>query len=205
VTATSEDPTNTPRRRRGDALLQAIYDGALAELAEVGLGRLTMEGIAERAGTGKMPLYRRWASPHDLLLDAVRSALATVAAAEAELPDTGSLREDLIILLNHPRDVMAGPVGPAISAVISERHRYPELIGAISSRIFGTHMRVEAVLCRAAERGDIAPERITPHICLAGPALLILRYLVEGTPPERAEMAAIVDSVLLPALGAIPG
>nr|AEM44258.1 transcriptional regulator [uncultured bacterium] len=203
--ATSDDPTTPPRRRRGDALLQAIYDSVLAELAEVGLGRLTMEGIAVRAGTGKMPLYRRWASPHDLLLEAVRNVLATVAASDGELPDTGDLREDLLILLNHPRDVMAGPVGPAISAVISERHRYPALVGAISSKIFGTHTRIEAVLRRAAERGEINPERITPHLCLAGPALLILRYLVEGKPPELAEMAAIIDSVLLPALGAVPG
>ncbi|GLH99317.1 TetR/AcrR family transcriptional regulator [Phytohabitans aurantiacus] len=202
--ATTDDPTNAPRRRRGDALLQAIYDSVLAELAEVGLGRLTMEGIAARAGTGKMPLYRRWASPHDLLLEAVRNLLATVAPNDGALPDTGSLREDLMILLNHPRDVMAGPVGPAISAVISERHRYPALIGAISNRIFGTHTRIEAVLRRAAERGEIDAERITPHVCLAGPALLILCYLVEGKPPARTEMNAIIDSVVLPALGVVP-
>jgi AcrR family transcriptional regulator len=199
VTATSDDATNVPRRRRGDALLQAIYDSVLEELAEVGLGRLTMEGIAERAGTGKMPLYRRWASTHDLLLDAVRHMLATVATA-SELPDTGSLREDLIILLSYPRDVMAGPVGPAISAVIGERHRHPELIAAISGKVFGTSMRIQAVLRRAIERGEVDPRRVTPHICRAGQALLVLGYLVDGTPPDDAEVAAVVDGVLLPVL-----
>lgn len=197
---------SNPRRRRGDALLKAIYESALTELAEVGLGRLTMEGIAERAGTGKMPLYRRWASTHDLLLDAIHNSLVATASGDTELPDTGNLRDDLVLLLHRPRDVMAGRMGAAISAVIGERHRYPALLSAVSGKIFGTHDRIGTVLRRSAERGEIAAERITPHVCLAGPALVIIRYLVEGTPPDDAELVAIVTSLILPALGvATPG
>ena len=40
-------------RRRGKELEDALYDATLAELAAVGYGGLTMEGIAARARTGK--------------------------------------------------------------------------------------------------------------------------------------------------------
>src|SRR5258707_13730922 len=53
-------------RRRGEVLERALYEATFAELAAVGYGGLTMEGIAARARTGKAALYRRWASQHDL-------------------------------------------------------------------------------------------------------------------------------------------
>ena len=62
-------------RRRGDKLEHALYAAALAELADVGYGRLTMEGIAARARTGKAALYRRWPTKHALVLDALCHAL----------------------------------------------------------------------------------------------------------------------------------
>jgi AcrR family transcriptional regulator len=49
VTQTIERPVR--RRRRGTAVEKAISDAVLAGLAEVGFGRLTFEGVAERAGT----------------------------------------------------------------------------------------------------------------------------------------------------------
>ena len=41
------------RRRRGPALLQAIHSAALAQLAEHGLGALTMESVATWRGNAK--------------------------------------------------------------------------------------------------------------------------------------------------------
>jgi AcrR family transcriptional regulator len=61
-------------RRRGDALLAVVHQAVLDELDEVGLGRLTMEGIARRAETAKTSLYRRWSGPEELLLDAIAAA-----------------------------------------------------------------------------------------------------------------------------------
>src|SRR6201992_3847700 len=62
-------------RRRGKQLEDALYDATLAELAAVGYGGLTMEGIAARARTGKAALYRRWTCKHDLVQAALLSAL----------------------------------------------------------------------------------------------------------------------------------
>src|SRR6201999_1637372 len=64
---TQTAPKFSRSRRRGEVLERALYEAPLAELAQVGYGRLTTEGIAARAHTGKAALYRRWASKHDLV------------------------------------------------------------------------------------------------------------------------------------------
>ena len=64
---TQVNRSSSKSRRRGEVLERALYEATLAELAEVGYGGLTMEGIAARARTGKAALYRRWCSKHDLV------------------------------------------------------------------------------------------------------------------------------------------
>lgn len=192
------DKSLAPVRRRGDALVQAIYDAALAELAEVGFGRLTMEGIAQRAQTGKMSLYRRWATLQELVLDALTNILEE---STTPTPDTGKLREDLIEVLKNIREIMNGPVGTTMSALMGERQRHPDLMAAIRSKVFEPHSQLLQVLERGVIRGEIRREVITPQVCQAGRALMIMHYLLQGKSPDDAEIVAIVDRVLLPALG----
>lgn len=64
-----------PMRRRGKELEQAIFEAALDQLTSGGFARLTMEGVASAARTGKAALYRRWASKVDLVVDALDSTL----------------------------------------------------------------------------------------------------------------------------------
>jgi AcrR family transcriptional regulator len=60
-------------------------------VAETGYARLTIEGIAARAGTGKQTIYRWWPSKADVVLD----ALATKADLYVPIPDEGSYAADL--------------------------------------------------------------------------------------------------------------
>src|SRR5689334_10445793 len=106
------ETTKGPERRRGEALLRAIHDAALAELAEVGLGQLTMEGIARRAATAKTSLYRRWSNPHELLLDALHQA----HPVEVPSPTADDLRADLIKALVLLNDWIATPAANAVLA-----------------------------------------------------------------------------------------
>src|SRR5919201_4334058 len=79
-----------PRRRR------AILDAAMALIAEVGYDRMTIDAIAARSGASKPTLYRRW--PHgkpELVADAIRER----RAEGGEPPETGSLRGDLLALV----------------------------------------------------------------------------------------------------------
>jgi AcrR family transcriptional regulator len=187
-----------PLRRRGDVLLQAIYAAVLAEVAEVGFGRLTMEGIAERAHTGKMSLYRRWDSLQDLVLDALNSALEE---SRSEVPDTGNLREDLIELLKGVRRIMSGPVGPALIAITGKGQHHPDLLAAIREKVIAPHSQILQILERGVARGEINREMISPQAYRVGKEMVIIHHFMHGVPPDDAEIAAIVDRVVLPALG----
>src|SRR3954470_4023103 len=79
-----------PRRR------QAILDAATHLLTEVGYDRMTVDALAARAGVSKPTIYRRWpGGKPEIVADAIRSKRAEAG----ELPDTGSLRGDLMALL----------------------------------------------------------------------------------------------------------
>ena len=67
-----------------------LREAALALLAEVGYDRLTMDAVAARAGAAKTTIYRRWRDKAELVVDALDSFKGVL-----EVPDTGSLRQDL--------------------------------------------------------------------------------------------------------------
>src|SRR5215218_6373882 len=102
-------PPQAATRRRGETLEQAIFQAVLDQLQSVGYARLTMEGVAACAHTGKAALYRRWPRKEDLVVDALDHAMPSLA----ELPDTGSLREDLLALLRRMAAMVNSATGCA--------------------------------------------------------------------------------------------
>lgn len=191
------DATRGPQRRRGRLLEDAIHAAVLAELAAGGYGRLTMEGVAERARTGKASLYRRWPSKEGLVLDTLGHALPGPEVAS----DTGSVRGDLVHLLARMAEVIAGPSGAALFAVLRELPAGHELVAAVHEQVLEPRHRlfVEA-LQRGVARGEIDSQVVTPLIVEAGPALIVQHHLLHGELPSREGVEAIVDQLLLPAL-----
>ena len=61
-----------------------------------GLGAVSMDAVAERAGVSKATIYRWWPTKETLALDALYNEWAP---AERAHRDTGSLRGDLLALL----------------------------------------------------------------------------------------------------------
>jgi len=76
-------------RRRGAALETALLDAAWDELQVTGYAGLTMEAVADRAGTSRAVLYRRWRNRPELVIAAMRRHRPMLSG---EVPDTGSLR-----------------------------------------------------------------------------------------------------------------
>ncbi|WP_437629953.1 TetR/AcrR family transcriptional regulator C-terminal ligand-binding domain-containing protein [Sorangium sp. So ce854] len=190
-------------RRRGDDLVRAIHAAALEELAAVGLGRMTMEGIARRAGTAKTSLYRRWSSPHDVLLDAI----AREHPQEVPSPSADDLRGDLIRALGQLVAWLETPTAAAVAAIMAERRRYPELARALYERVFDARggRFTLTVLRHYAARGRIDPGRLTPVVADIGEALVFKLALDADAAPSEQQLAAIVDQAILPAVGLGPG
>ncbi|WP_199443615.1 TetR/AcrR family transcriptional regulator [Umezawaea beigongshangensis] len=151
--------TDHPRRTpTGAAVLQpqitsAITEAVLDELAEHGYGRLSMEAVAKRAGVGKSALYRRWPSKQDMVI----AVLSEFSVPLAEVPDTGSLRGDLLATLHAVHGWLTHPRFSKILPDLSAEAGRNEVLAAAVERAIGEPRRTQgaATLRRAVERGEL--------------------------------------------------
>jgi AcrR family transcriptional regulator len=185
----------TRSRRRGEVLEHALYEATLAELANVGYGGLTMEGIAARARTGKAALYRRWASRCEL----VHAALVFALPPLPEPRSGRSARDNLLAMFTSHRDMLAGKTAFPGLEVIQQLLHEPEMREIFADAVVAPRLKiVESILQAAVADGDIDAATITPLTGRVGPALINQHFLLKGEPPSRRELALIVDTVIPP-------
>jgi AcrR family transcriptional regulator len=139
-----------PRSREAD---RAILAATVDLLASRGLAAMSIEEIAARAGVGKATIYRRWPSKGLLALDAFVESFRE----QQPLPDTGTLRGDLVAALTAWVDaVTQTSIGPMLTGLIAEAQHDPSLRAAWRERVLEplrTQHRV--MLDRAVARGEI--------------------------------------------------
>jgi AcrR family transcriptional regulator len=183
-------------RRRGAELEQAILDAAWEQLVAEGYEHFTIDTIAARAHTSKPVLYRRWRTREDLLRDAVRNR---GAADRPPIPDTGTLRGDLLALLtyaNTPRNPVAALVSSMLGSYYNQTGPTPaELRDAFLSQ---RGSAVEQVISRAAERGEIDPARLTPRIIDLPFDLFRNEWMMTLKPVPDHVLRQIVDDIFIP-------
>jgi AcrR family transcriptional regulator len=201
--AAAADPAPAPpcppqaTRRRGETLEQAIYQAVLDQLQSVGYARLTMEGVAACAHTGKAALYRRWPRKEDLVVDALDHAMPSPAG----LPDTGSLRDDLLVLLRRTAAMANSGTGCALRCLLAEVDREHPFARLLHERVFAPRKQAfRAVLERAADRGEVRADGAGQLVADVGPALVIQRFLAEGPPVPDDYVVSVLDEVVLPLL-----
>jgi len=160
MTTNADEPQTRPRRRApaGAAVLredvtEAIRAAVFEELAAVGYARMSIEGIARRAGVGKTAVYRRWRSKLHLVLDVV-SALAVQGLPA---PDTGALESDLRLLYELTSRALRHPVASQILPDLqAEAARNPEIAEAVQKALRDGQEGVASKIIVAAEqRGEI--------------------------------------------------
>lgn len=181
-------------RRRGSGLEDAIFQATWDELADVGYARLTMEGIADRARTGKAAVYRRWSNRAELVLAAIRKQGPLMGE---EVPNTGELREDLLVLLSRFARRLQEIGAETINGL------FTEYVGHISVNE-STRVReksakaIMTILYKAAERGEIEIDKITPRIATLPNDLVRHELLINREPISNRAIVEIVDDIFLP-------
>ena len=197
-------PEHTRRRRRGPQLESALLDAAWDELVEVGFAGLTMESVAARAQTGIAVLYRRWANKDQLVLAAIEHYRH---ARPVEVPDTGTLRGDLLALLTAMSKARATFTAVAAAAGFSGLLADTGLTPAQArDKLLGDQppWRDQIIYRRAHDRGEIDLEGIPPAV-LAMPFDLVRHDLLMNLKPLRpARIKSIVDELFLPLLSSHP-
>lgn len=205
-----DTPAAAPRPRVGRPVDRsadaAILAAALDLVAERDYDGMTLDEVAARAGRAKTTIYRRWATKEDLVLAAVRSV---GRPPEVEtLPDTGSLRDDLLAVVDSGwlggtdrRAAVFAGLAPAMRG--SER-----LARAIRSEVTDPYVEVYGrLLRRAVERREVPARSDAALAVLAEvvPAMSTQRLAAGRGQVRRAFFVAVIDEVLLPALGVAGG
>jgi AcrR family transcriptional regulator len=188
------------QRRRGEELEAALLEAAWDELTETGFPKLTMESVAARAKTGVAVLYRRWPNKDDLVLAAIRHYGET---HQVRIPDTGSLRGDMLALLREISDAR-NPFTVIVSAAFAGLLSSSGLTPAdVRARIIQDRpVRSQEVYRRARERGELDLDAV-PAAVLALPFDLMRHDLLMTLEPLPAErITSIVDELFLPLLAA---
>ncbi|HZE39155.1 MAG TPA: TetR/AcrR family transcriptional regulator [Stackebrandtia sp.] len=184
-----------PRRpeRRNEESAAAIIRAAWELCREVGYSKLSIEGIAARAGVGKNTIYRWWSSKAAVLLDGFVASIADVS-----FPDTGDFATDIKTEMVSVSGILGSPgVGPLYGALIGAAQDDPELAAALRIRLIepltaGAVARIERAQQQGQLRSDLDPILIVE--LLYGPTYyrwLLLRHL-----PDTERLHAIVDAAL---------
>jgi AcrR family transcriptional regulator len=186
------------RRRHGPQLESALLDAAWDELVQVGFASLTMESVAARAHTGIAVLYRRWANKDQLVLAAIEHYRHV---RPVKIPDTGTLRGDLLALLTAISNARATFTAVAAAAAFSGLLADTGLTPAQAREKFLGDRPLwsdKIIYRRAHDRGEINLDRIPPAVLAMPLDLLRHDLLMNLKPLPAARIRSIVDELFLP-------
>ncbi len=187
-------------RKRDDSLDSAIIEAALNALAEVGFDRMTMDLVAAKAKTGKASMYRRWSSKTELVRDAL-VFMNRHSVELTELPDTGSIRNDLLALVKPKSAEQSERKMRVLAGLGSFFAEYRKISEDISTHIFGGWEKANAqLLTRAIERGEISKSADVEGTCQVISAMTAYTTTLLLKTFDKTTYANLLDNILLPAL-----
>lgn len=94
---------------------RAVLDAARGALDDSGMAALSVADVAARAGVHETSIYRRWGTRENLVI----SALLDEADERLPIPDTGSLRNDLLAYAASLVVYLSSPAGIALDRALA--------------------------------------------------------------------------------------
>jgi len=196
MVALTEEPRRTGRPRDPD-VERSILSAAQDLLVDEGYSGMTVAAVARAAGSSKAAIYRRWPGKIDLAVAAVRAL-----ASSAEVPDTGSLREDLMAAAMHYARADER-LARVLASLLTEFGRNPALYEAAREAIGGPPFAaIVTVIERGIERGAVAASTPVELIASIVPSVAFGRVSIQRQALDPETVRELVDRVLLPALSA---
>jgi AcrR family transcriptional regulator len=185
-----------PKRRpggRSSRVRAAAIAATLAELADSGYAALSLERIARRAGVNPTSLYRRWGNRERLVLEAMLEQVAQ----HVSVPDTGSLRDDLLELARTAAANSARPEIAAMARAVAAQAPHDAELAAANQAFWAERLTLDgAIVERAIERGEsregVDPRQVIESVI--GP--IHLRLLLTGEPIDDAFLESVVEAVV---------
>jgi AcrR family transcriptional regulator len=183
--------TSPNPERRSERARQAILRAALELCTEQGFVKMTMEGVAKRAGVGKQTIYRWWPSKAAVLEEAVNDA----AADSADFPDTGDIAVDLRTQMTAVAQAFVSPMFmPYAGGLIAAAQSDESIARSVADTIIGP--RVAACrkrLAVAQEQGQIRPDVDLDDVVEMLYAPLYYRLLLHTRPVSVEQVSSILE------------
>ncbi|MCT4352445.1 TetR/AcrR family transcriptional regulator [Streptomyces sp. Je 1-79] len=180
-----------PGRPREERVTGAVLTAVVDLITEQGIGAVTMDAVASRAGVSKPAMYRRWATKQDLIIAAAETRLGVLS-----VPDLGDFRAELRFVLAARLEayrlpgsdrLIAGLIGAAAETGAA-RGQYAEY----TERITGETRRI---LERGIDRGDVAPDTDVRAAATLVAAPLLFRLVGEQELPDARFVETLVELV----------
>jgi AcrR family transcriptional regulator len=161
---------------------------------------MTMDMVAARAKAGKATVYRRWASKAELARDAL-ILMSRSSMDLANLPDTGTLRGDLLALMKPYSIEFSQRKLRALAGLGSFFSENQKLAEETIADIFGPWTEVNRQLMRRAmERGEISKKADIEMACQIIVPMTLYRTVTLNKQFDKRLYSNLLDNILLPAL-----
>ena len=192
--------TNRNIRKRGNVLLESIYDATVKVIKEVGYANLTFQQIAKTAKTSRTVIYRRWSTKFDLIREIKEYKKSIVLDGELsdEIQKTESLREDLLQMITLYQKVYMEVGHEIMSAFLFELSQNNDKIAEI--KIIAKEkniMIMKKLLEFARERGDKI-KKVSNETLLLPFDLIRIENVMWKSEIDESRLASLVDEILIP-------
>jgi AcrR family transcriptional regulator len=187
-----------PGRPRNPDIEDRVFDAAIEIYSRVGWAGFNFEAVTRATGIGKAAIYRRWPTRMDLLVAALKARWGTVGDI-----DTGTLRGDLLGLVEFFSARLTGSFGSVSIHINADRLHFPEAREATDAHITAEVRAGRRIVRRAIARGEL-PERTRPSLVIDLVVGAMQNHVLSTPASLRPEMVAslegfgedLVDTVL---------
>jgi AcrR family transcriptional regulator len=180
-------------RKRSKSARQAILTAAFALLEEEGFERLSIEGVAARAGVGKTTIYRWWPTKGVLAVEAFLEAVTPAIAFR----QSGSARNDIVRQMKALAKLYRGHTGHLVCQMIGASQLDPAMRKAFTEGfLYPRRECAYAVFRRGVAGGEFRADvdRDVAIDALYSP--IYYRLLASGAPIDEAFLDRHIDLVL---------
>ncbi len=182
-----------PSRKRSNSARRAILTAAFALLEEEGFERLSIEGVAARAGVGKTTIYRWWPTKGVMAVEAFLEAVTPAIAFRR----SRSARADIVRQMKALAKLYRGHTGNLVCQMIGASQLDPAMRKAFTEGfLYPRRECAYAVFERGVAGGEFRADvdRDVALDALYSP--IYYRLLASGAPIDEAFLDRHIDLVL---------
>ncbi|MEU9860625.1 TetR/AcrR family transcriptional regulator [Streptomyces sp. NPDC047971] len=178
-----------PGRPREERVTRAVLDAVVELVAEQGMGAVTMDAVAARAGVSKPSMYRRWPTKQDLVLAAAESRVGPLS-----VPDMGDFRAELRAVLTARLEAYRTPgVDRLLAGVIATAADPGGDRGAYGEYTARVARETRNIIERGIVRGDVRPGIDVDAAVTLVASSLVFRMVAEQRMPDERLVDSVVD------------